>query len=98
MLSSTPAALEQQVQVLTQLCRGADGMLQAEYVQLQQDLFAAAFQEVCRYGGVLCIHKLLNLCFVLQHCLFHIVEGSCGCAILHSEIWISLSCCSSRGT
>jgi hypothetical protein len=57
MLSSTPAALEQQVQVLTQLCRGADGMLQAECVQLQQDLFAAAFHEVCRQVSMGCLER-----------------------------------------
>ena len=40
--------LEQQAQQLAAMSRGADGVLQEECVQLQLELFSAAFAEVCR--------------------------------------------------
>jgi hypothetical protein len=47
-LAAAAAGLEQQVQQLAAMCRGVDGILQDECVQLQQDLFSSAFGEVCR--------------------------------------------------
>lgn len=40
--------LQQQAHQLSALSRGADGVLQEECVQLQLELFSAAFAEVCR--------------------------------------------------
>lgn len=47
-LTAAAAGLEQQVQQLAAMCRGVDGSLQDECVQLQLDLFSSAFGEVCR--------------------------------------------------
>jgi hypothetical protein len=41
-------SLEQQAQQLTQLSRGGDSLLQPQQLQLQRDLYSAAFQELCR--------------------------------------------------
>jgi hypothetical protein len=40
--------LEQQAQQLTALCKGPDGVLLDEGLQLQRELYSAAFHELCR--------------------------------------------------
>lgn len=46
--STSADALGQQAQELTQLCKGAGGALQPTCLQLQLDLYSAAFNELCR--------------------------------------------------
>lgn len=47
-LGSTVPTLEQQAKQLTAMCKGGDGMLQDEGLQLQRELYSAAFHAVCR--------------------------------------------------
>lgn len=46
--NTSASALDQQAQQLTQLCKGANGALQPTCLQLQLDLYSAAFNELCR--------------------------------------------------
>lgn len=45
---SAAVPLEQQAQQLTAMCKGPDGVLQNEGLQLQRELYSSAFHEVCK--------------------------------------------------